>query len=127
MEASAREAVRKRSCASKYNGRVSSLSDVFRVLTRLREEGIVTDYAVGGAMAVLFYAEPTRTYDVDVFALLPADTMESLAPLADIYRWAQREGFDLEGEHLMSAWCTSADPARQQCVGDRRRSYRTNA
>ena len=62
---------------------------------------MVLDYAVGRAMAVLFYAEPTRTYDVDVFALLPPDAAESLAPLAEVYRWAQREGFDLEGEHLL--------------------------
>lgn len=43
------------------------------MLAGAREEGVVLDYAVGGAMAVLFYAEPTRTYDVDVFALLPDD------------------------------------------------------
>ena len=59
------------------------------------------DYAVGGAMAVLFYAEPTRTYDVDVFALLPADASKSLAPLTEVYRWGRHEGFELEGEHLL--------------------------
>ncbi len=35
-----------------------------------QHEGIVTQYAVGGATAVLFYAEPTRTYDLDVFVTL---------------------------------------------------------
>ena len=45
------------------------------------------DYAVGVTMAVLFYAEPTRTYDVDVFALLPADVSKSFAPLSEVYRW----------------------------------------
>ena len=38
----------------------------------MRNEGVVRDYAIGSATAVLFYAEPTRTYDVDVFALLPS-------------------------------------------------------
>ena len=41
---------------------MSSLADVFRVLNRMRDEGIVAQYAIGGATAVLFYAEPTRTY-----------------------------------------------------------------
>ena len=31
-----------------------SLADVFRVLNRMRDEGIVAQYAIGGATAVLF-------------------------------------------------------------------------
>lgn len=38
----------------------------------MRDERIVAQYAVGGATAVLFYAEPTRTYDLDVFVILNA-------------------------------------------------------
>jgi len=49
---------------------VASLREVFRVLNDMRSEGIIDDYALGGAMAVLFYAEPTRTYDLDVFVIL---------------------------------------------------------
>ena len=80
---------------------MSSLGDVFRVLSRMRDGGIVLDYAIGGATAVLFYAEPTRTYDLDVFAILPTGPMESLAPLTGVYEWAQREGFALESEHVI--------------------------
>ncbi len=80
---------------------VSSLTDVFRVITRMRDDGIVLEYALGGATAVLFYAEPTRTYDLDVFAILPVDARQSLAPLTDVYNWAQRHGFALESEHLI--------------------------
>ena len=50
---------------------------------------MVTDYAIGGATAVLFYAEPTRTYDVDVFALLPSAGQSVLVSLAPVYRWAE--------------------------------------
>ena len=106
---------------------MSSLGDVFRVLARLREEGVVIDYAVGGAMAVLFYAEPTRTYDVDVFALLPADAAASLAPLAEAYRWAKREGFDLEGEHLLVYGVpVQILPAHNALVTDAVRTARTH-
>jgi len=56
---------------------MSSLADVFRVLHRLRENGMITDYAIGRATAVLFYAEPTRTYDLDVFVTLPSAGSES--------------------------------------------------
>jgi len=46
---------------------MASLADVFRELNTLKTTGVVRDYAIGGATAVLFYAEPARTYDVDVY------------------------------------------------------------
>ncbi len=80
---------------------MASLADVFRVLVQLREEGIVTDYAIGGATAVLFYAEPTRTYDVDVFARLPSVDQSGLVSLAPLYRWAESHGFTVDAEHVV--------------------------
>ncbi len=80
---------------------MSSLRDVFRLLEEIRNDGIVTDYAVGGATAVLFYAEPTRTYDVDVFVTLPSNASPTLVWLLPIYEWARGRGIDIEGEHLM--------------------------
>ena len=80
---------------------MSSLADVFRVLNRMCDEGIVAQYAVGGATAVLFYAEPTRTYDLDVFVTLEAVGNDVLVPLAGIYEWARSQGFGLEAEHLL--------------------------
>ena len=80
---------------------MASLADVFRVLVEMRDEGVVRDYAIGGATAVLFYAEPTRTYDVDVFALLPSMDPSALLTLAPVYRWAQSRGFTVDAEHVM--------------------------
>ena len=80
---------------------MNSLADVFRVLNRMRDDGIVTQYAVGGATAVLFYAEPTRTYDLDVFVTLAAIAEDMLAPLSRVYEWAREQGFGLQAEHLL--------------------------
>ena len=82
---------------------MSSLADVFRVLNRMRDEGIVAQYAVGGATAVLFYAEPTRTYALDVFVTLEAVGKDVLAPLSRVYEWAREQGFSLQAEHLLLA------------------------
>ena len=41
---------------------MSTLGDVFGELNLLKATGLVRDYAIGGATAVLFYAEPARTY-----------------------------------------------------------------
>ncbi|MBI4887681.1 MAG: hypothetical protein HY824_11360 [Acidobacteria bacterium] len=80
---------------------MSSLRDVFRVLAEMRESGVVTDYAIGGATAVLFYAEPTRTYDVDVFVTLPSGAAPTLVSLSSVYAWAKTRGIEIQGEHLM--------------------------
>jgi hypothetical protein len=82
---------------------MNSLADVFRVLNRMRDEGVVAQYAVGGATAVLFYAEPTRTYDLDVFVTLEAVGKDVLAPLSRVYEWARGQGFGLQAEHLLIA------------------------
>ena len=80
---------------------MSSLADVFRVLNRMRDEGVVAQYAIGGATAVLFYAEPTRTYDLDVFVTLEPIGEGMLAPLSRVYEWARGQGFGLQAEHLL--------------------------
>jgi hypothetical protein len=80
---------------------MGSLKDVFRVLAQMRDDGIVTDYAIRGATAVLFYAEPTRTYDVDVFVTLPSGPPPALVSLSSVYEWANDRGIEIQGEHLM--------------------------
>jgi len=80
---------------------MGSLKDVFRVLAQMRDGGVVTDYAIGGATAVLFYAEPTRTYDVDVFVSLPSGPLPALVSLSPVYEWAKNRGIEVQGEHLM--------------------------
>ena len=82
---------------------MNSLADVFRVLNRLRDDGVVVQYAVGGATAVLFYAEPTRTYDLELFVTLEAVGKDVLAPLSRVYAWAREQGFGLQAEHLLIA------------------------
>jgi hypothetical protein len=80
---------------------MSSLTDVFRVLAQMLDDGIVTDYAIGGATAVLFYAEPTRTYDVDVFVTLPSGLATGFVSLSGVYGWARSRGIEIGGDHLM--------------------------
>jgi len=70
-------------------------------LAQIREDGVVTEYAIGGATAVLFYAEPTRTYHIDVFALLPSVGESLLASLAPVYSWAEAQGFTVDAEHVL--------------------------
>ena len=79
---------------------MSTLADVFRVLNELRSERVVEQYAIGGAMAVLFYAEPARTYDVDVFIALRG-AGDGLLDLSALYGWLRSRGFTPDAEHVL--------------------------
>jgi len=79
---------------------VASLPDVFRVLNNMKSDGVIEDYAIGGAMAVLFYAEPTRTYDLDVFVLLPRSE-GTIVVLTPVYAWLEARGFEPRAEHVI--------------------------
>lgn len=70
------------------------------VLNEMRSAGTIDQYAIGDATAVLFYAEPARTYDLDVFVILP--TLEAgLAPLSGVDEWTGARGFSTLGEHVL--------------------------
>jgi len=79
---------------------VASLPDVFRVLNEMTSESLIEEYAIGGAMAVLFYAEPTRTYDLDVFVLLPQPE-KTIVLLTPVYDWLEERGFEPKDEHVI--------------------------
>lgn len=76
-----------------------TLADVYRAINALQAEGVVQSYAVGGGMAALFYAETTRTYDVDVFSVLEQHGL--LVDLSGIYNWARERGFEARDEYLV--------------------------
>lgn len=77
-----------------------AMERTFQVLNGLVEDGIITDYAIGGAIAATFYMEPVLTYDLDVFISIPlADT--SLVVLSPIYQYLEQKGFPTEHEHVL--------------------------
>ncbi len=47
------------------------MEKTLQALNALERDGIIGRYAIGGAMAATFYAEPRFTFDLDVFVQLP--------------------------------------------------------
>jgi hypothetical protein len=80
---------------------VATLADAFRVLNELEHEGIVETYAIGGAMAMLFWAEPTVTFDLDVFVLLPEQASASIVSLESLYQALRSRGFQPVAGHVV--------------------------
>lgn len=73
-----------------------------QILNELEPAGLVTRYAIGGAMAAFFYSEAVLTEDLDAFILLaqPAGAIVTLTPL---YGFLKRRGATEEREHLWLA------------------------
>jgi hypothetical protein len=69
---------------------------------RLKREGVITDYAIGGAMAIVFWTEPVPTFDLDVFIVLQSDS-SLIVSLDPIYRWAEAHGHSSDHEHILIA------------------------
>lgn len=78
----------------------SSFADTLRAVNSLKQQGIIEDYAVAGAMALLFWTEPVPTYDLDVLVFLPQPTV-GLVSLDALHRWAEENGFPASEEHLI--------------------------
>lgn len=68
-----------------------------RILNELERNGVLSRYAIGGAMAATFYVEPILTFDLDVIALLP-ETQEGLLTLTPLYEVLRAKGYAEEGE-----------------------------
>jgi hypothetical protein len=64
------------------------------VLEELIAEGILGNYAIGGATAAGFHGEPLATMDVDVFVFLKEGENALLVSLDPIFRNLKSKGFD---------------------------------
>ena len=71
------------------------------VLNDLESRGLLTRYAIGGAMALLFHTEPVATFDLDIFCLIPETGL--LVTLTPLYDALQRDGHTVDAEHVLIA------------------------
>ena len=75
------------------------LADVLRAANELVSAGIIKDYALGGALAAIYYTEPFTTYDADIIFIASEKTLSAGIPA--IYLHLQSKGWRVEREHLL--------------------------
>jgi len=75
------------------------LADVFRAANELISAGLIEDYALGGALAAIYYTEPFTTYDADIIVVTKDNTLGAGIPA--IYSHLQSKGWRVEREHLL--------------------------
>ncbi len=71
------------------------------VINRMQADGVIGQYAIGGAVGATFYLEPVATLDIDIFVSfqnVPAGGLISLSP---IYDYLTARGHKTEGEYVV--------------------------
>src|SRR2546421_593139 len=75
------------------------LAEVLRAANELVSAGLIEDYALGGALAAIYYVEPFTTYDADIIFVAKDKTLGAGIPA--IYAYLQSKGWRVEREHLL--------------------------
>ena len=75
------------------------MKETLKVLNRMVRDRVIEEYAIGGAVAAIYYLEPFDTADLDVF--IQVQTSESgLMILAPIYEYLMKRGYRVQGEFI---------------------------
>lgn len=75
------------------------MEKTLRVLNRMLKDGVIERYAIGGAIAAIYYIEPFETSDLDVFFAVGA-SQSGLQILAPLYDYLMRAGYQASGDFV---------------------------
>ena len=78
------------------------MRETLKVINEMKEKGLITDYAIGGGIAALFYIEPFLTYDLDLF-IIPEEknNQKGLIFLSAVFDYLKSMGYPWKGEHII--------------------------
>ncbi len=75
------------------------MKETLKVVNQMVRDGVIEDYAIGGAIAAIYYLEPFDTADLDIFVQV-STTGSDLMILAPIYEYLIKRGFKAKGEFI---------------------------
>jgi hypothetical protein len=92
-------------CQSTLKITSMSLEGVIQIINEMQADGVIGQYAIGGAVGATFYLEPAETWDVDVFFTLEAN-VESGAfdtSILQVYSYLKGRGAVVDGQYIVVA------------------------
>lgn len=72
------------------------MDQTLKVINQMKEEGVIESYAIGGAIAAMFYIDPFATEDLDIFFAI-SGTGSALDLLSPIYAYLDKLNYHPEG------------------------------
>ncbi|MBM4341673.1 MAG: hypothetical protein FJ110_19275 [Deltaproteobacteria bacterium] len=77
------------------------MRETLEAIHQLRADGVISAYAIGGAVGATFYVEPMATMDIGVFVSFQGAPDDLLIDLSPLYGWAEAHGFETRGEYIV--------------------------
>jgi len=79
------------------------IREVIETINKMKADGIIDRYAIGGAVGAMFYLEPFSTLDVDVFVELHASQGSLVVDPNPIFQYLRDQGCVMEGQYVVLA------------------------
>jgi hypothetical protein len=76
------------------------VKETLQTINEMQADGVIGQYAIGGAVGATFYLAPAATVDLDVFVTLP-DPSGLLVSLSPIYEYLQARGGRIQDEYIL--------------------------
>lgn len=82
----------------------------------MKESGVIENYAIGGAIAAMFYIEPFATEDLDIFFAI-SGTGNALDLLSPIYEYLKNLGYFADGAVInIEGWAVQFLPVYKPLI-----------
>jgi hypothetical protein len=78
-----------------------SIKAVITAINQMQADGVIDQYAIGGAVGATFYLEPVATLDVDIFVTFRLEPGKALLSLQTIIDYHKAKGGKMEGEYMV--------------------------
>jgi hypothetical protein len=71
------------------------------IINQMQADGVIGQYAIGGAVGATFYLEPSATLDIDIFVSLQKSAGSALVSISPIYDYLTARGCKTEREYIV--------------------------
>ena len=93
------------------------MEKTLEIINRMEADGVIGRYAIGGAMAAIFYVEPFTTFDLDIF--FEAHVPGRLITMTPVYEYLKAAGYEAEGEAVdIEGWPVQFLPTYNPLVAE---------
>ena len=76
------------------------MKETLELINQMQADGVIEEYAIGGAVGATFYLAPAATVDLDLFVTLPEDR-GLLVSLSPIYEYLKSRGWTEQDECIV--------------------------
>jgi hypothetical protein len=75
------------------------MKETLKIINQMVKADVIRQYAIGGAIAAIYYVEPFDTVDLDIFVQIDSG-VNDLMLLAPIYEYLIARGYKAKGEFI---------------------------